>query len=246
MRIAVFSDIHGNISGLKAVLAAIDAGGGADILIAAGDLVGGGPGTDDVIELLLERQARMLRGNAEEVWLDMDAAWNRMQTLWQQMEPDRDFDHERRQWMAELRPTTDWMHQNLSQPYWDILVGLPPSLSIEAAPGHNLLVCHAVPDSTWPPITGPQTPSAILREAFGSVDADIIAFGHVHQHHVRQLDGRLLVNVASVQQRGDIPGLSAFTWLEYQTENWVVQQMLVPYDTAEEARLVSERQVPPL
>ncbi|HZB94438.1 MAG TPA: metallophosphoesterase, partial [Herpetosiphonaceae bacterium] len=72
MKIAVFSDIHGNISGLNAVLAAIDTLGGADLLFAAGDLLGGGPGTEDVLDLLLTRQVRMVRGNADEIIIDID------------------------------------------------------------------------------------------------------------------------------------------------------------------------------
>jgi predicted phosphodiesterase len=246
MRIAIFSDVHGNISGLRAILHAIDDSGGADMLVAAGDLVGGGPGTEDLLDLLQERQVRLLRGNAEETWLDMDAAWNQMQRIWQMMEPERDFDHERTKWMQELRPTAAWMRQHLSQPYWDLLAQLPQSITVEIAQGRRLMVCHATPESTWPPITAPSTPVAELREAYGQVDAEVIAFGHVHRHYVRQLDAKLLVNVASVMGRADIPGHSAFTWLVFEQEHWLVQQMLVPYDVEEEAGLISERRVPPL
>ena len=246
MKIAIFSDIHGNISGLKAVLHAIDNAGGADMLIAAGDLVGGGPGTDDLLDLLQERQVKMLRGNAEEIWLDMNEAWNQMYELWKEMEPERDFDLERKKWMDELRPTAEWMQNNLSQSNFDLLAQLPLSISIDVAPNHRLFVCHAAPESPWPPITVPNTPSQLLRETYGQVDADVIAFGHIHQHYVRQLDDKLLINVASVQERKDIPRHSAFTWLTYEADNWTVEQILVPYDTKEEARLMEEKQVPPL
>ena len=246
MKIALFSDIHGNISGLKAVLHAIDNAGGADMMIAAGDLIGGGPGTDDLLDLLQERQVKMLRGNAEEVWLDINEAWNQMYDLWKEMEPERDFDLEREKWMDELRPTAEWMQSHLSKSNFDLLAQLPMSMTVEAAPNHRLLVCHATPDSPWPPITGPSTPSQILHETYGRVDADVIAFGHVHQHHTRTLGGKLLINIASVQERKDVPGNSAFTWLKYEVDNWVVEQILVPYDTVEEARLTTERQVPRL
>ena len=245
MKIALFSDIHGNISGLKAVLQAIDKGG-ADMLIAAGDMLGGGPGTDDLMELLQERQVKMVRGNAEEIWLDMDAAWGEMYKLWQRMDSERDFDLERKKWMDEMRPTVDCMHERLSQPYWDLLASLPLSLTLEIAPGHRLMVCHAAPDNPWPLCTGMKTPLKVLQETYGEVDADVIAFGHIHRHHLRQLGSKLLLNISSVKGREDVPGHSAFTWLNFIEGHWLVEQLLVPYDTVEEQRLIAERQVPPL
>ena len=246
MKIIIFSDIHGNISGLKAVLQAIDNEGGADTLIAAGDLIGGGAGTDDLLDLLQERQVRMLRGNAEEIWLDMNEAWNQMYELWKEMEPEHDFDLERKKWMDELQPTAEWMQIHLSRSNFDLLAQLPLSITVDVAPNHRLFVCHATPDSPWPPITGPNAPSQLLHETYSHVDADVIAFGHIHQHYVCQLDDKLLINVASVQERKDVSGHSAFTRLRYEHSSWLIEQLLVPYDTEEEARLMEERQVPPL
>ena len=65
MRIALFSDLHGNMTGLQAVLAAIDADGGADVLVAAGDLVGGESGGDDLLELLVEQGVQLVRGDSD-------------------------------------------------------------------------------------------------------------------------------------------------------------------------------------
>jgi predicted phosphodiesterase len=61
MRIALFSDIHGNTPGLQAILTHMDTQGGADFLFSLGDMLVGGPGTDDIIELLLERNVQMIR-----------------------------------------------------------------------------------------------------------------------------------------------------------------------------------------
>jgi hypothetical protein len=65
LRIALFSDIHGNITGLKAVLQALEADGGADITCAAADMVSGGPATDEVIDLLVSQGVRMVRGDSD-------------------------------------------------------------------------------------------------------------------------------------------------------------------------------------
>ena len=54
MRVAVFSDIHGNLVGLDACLADLHAQGGADAIIAAGDLCIDGPKPKKVLQRLEE------------------------------------------------------------------------------------------------------------------------------------------------------------------------------------------------
>jgi predicted phosphodiesterase len=54
VRIALLSDVHGNVTGLRAVLARLDDLGGADALVAAGDHLVGGPGAGAVLDLLAE------------------------------------------------------------------------------------------------------------------------------------------------------------------------------------------------
>ncbi len=74
MRIAVLSDIHGNVRGLDACLADLDAQGGADLLIAAGDLCMDGPRPVEVLERLSERSAVCVRGNTDREIVEYDAS----------------------------------------------------------------------------------------------------------------------------------------------------------------------------
>jgi len=60
MRIAVLSDIHGNVPALDAVLSAI---GPVDALWQLGDIVGYGPQPDETVSALVARDARGVRGN---------------------------------------------------------------------------------------------------------------------------------------------------------------------------------------
>jgi predicted phosphodiesterase len=60
MRIAVLSDIHGNIPALEAVLSAV---GSIDAVWQLGDVVGYGPEPDETIAVLAERSAIGVRGN---------------------------------------------------------------------------------------------------------------------------------------------------------------------------------------
>lgn len=119
---------------------------------------------------------------------------------------------------------------------------LPIQETVEIAPNNKLFLCHAAPNDTWPWTCQPDTPTPKLREVYGTLDAKIIAYGHYHQHHVLALDGKLLLNVASVGLRED--GLSGLTILEF-NGHLSIQQLQVPYDTAEEKRLKEERAAPP-
>ncbi len=64
MQIAVISDIHGNLPALQAVLADIDREG-ADIIINAGDTLGGPLASAATADLLMARQIPMIAGNHE-------------------------------------------------------------------------------------------------------------------------------------------------------------------------------------
>ena len=63
-RVAVISDIHANLVALRAVLADLDAHDAGEIVV-TGDAIGFGPNPAEVVDLLRERGARMIRGNHE-------------------------------------------------------------------------------------------------------------------------------------------------------------------------------------
>lgn len=222
MRIALFSDIHGNITGLKAVLSSIDNLGGADILFAAGDSIGGGPGTEDLLDILTRHNVRMVRGNSEEAALNLDASI--------QYIPEKFHNY--------VSATVDWLHENISQPYWKLLESLPLFEEVEFDSNSKLIVCHATPNSPWDSVCAAHAP----KKDYERINAEVIAYGHYHEHHVLWLDTRLLVNVASVGMRKD--GMSSFTLLEHLDDRWIVQQYSVPYDVREERRLKRQRKVP--
>ncbi len=235
MKVALFSDIHGNLSGLKAVLAALDRLGGADLTFAAGDLVGGGPGTDEVIDLLIARGVRMVRGDSD----TDDKLLDRLRAATSPQEPSR---YPARYHASYYEAMLAWMRANLSEGGRAFLAALPLSETVEAAPGRGLFVCHASPRDVGDRVCAAQTTAAVLRAAYGSVLADVIAFGHAHTPYVRLFDGKLMVNVASVAFRPD--ATSVLTLVTYDDEQWVVEQHAVAYDAAEEARLMAERGVP--
>jgi putative phosphoesterase len=80
VRVAAISDIHGNLPALEAVLADIDREG-VDEVVVAGDTAHG-PWPAEVVDLLVERGARCVRGNADRETIERSdrfgplAAWS--------------------------------------------------------------------------------------------------------------------------------------------------------------------------
>jgi predicted phosphodiesterase len=69
MRIAILSDIHGNLEALESVLIAID-GEGADRIMVLGDIVGYGPDPLACIYRVREAEATCVLGNHDQVLLE--------------------------------------------------------------------------------------------------------------------------------------------------------------------------------
>lgn len=226
MRLALFSDIHGSLVGLRAVLEGIDRLGGADRLCALGDLLLGGPDAETILTTLRDRDALLLRGNAEESVLDPRGSLARVPP----------------QWRAYNQAIVAWTRGHLSGDALALLAGLPLLVEVECAPGRRIALCHAAPADPWARVCSPHAPLPDLRAAYDGLDAAVVAYGHWHGNHVLPLDGKLLVNVASVGLRRD--SHSDFTMVEWADDRWIVRQHRVPHDAAGEADLMRARGVP--
>lgn len=225
--LAIISDIHGNVIGLKAVLDSLDRFAGADHqLVVAGDVLTGSSGTNDLMDLLFSRKAEFVRGNMEALMGDLDRNLP--------MVPER--------YRLYASTWMQWLSTRLCSDFWNVLSTAPLTRSYEIGAGERILVCHAVPASPWERACGSTVAAEVLRSHYGNVEADVVAYGHFHRHHVIHLDGRLLVNVASVGLRKD--ETCALTIVEPAGAGVAIRQYTIPYSGAEEQRLNTKACVP--
>lgn len=232
LRIAIFSDVHANLNGLDAVLEDIRLRGGADILVAAGDLVTDGPRPAETFERLVEAGCLIIRGNHDEYLLGRGKEMihtDKRDNLWKQ---------------------TLWARQQLSKEQLALMEQQPFHRTFSPGPdieGHDLLVVHANLKSVYG-FTGIDQPAERLDEFYGGAPASVkvIAFGHWHGASVREWRGRRLVNVASVAYPVDRAKLAAYTFFTWndQTEHWQIEQHRVSFNWREEARLLRESDMP--
>lgn len=190
MRLAVVSDIHGNLPALRAVLADIAGLDPAPVCVwCAGDLVGYGPWPDECVQLVAQTCAATVGGNYDEKTLK----FARKADKWRRTKHPlkfRAFEHAYSQLSAASR---------------DYLAALPAQVR-ETVNGHLLLMTHIAPDAEGENNghgLHPLTPAARFEAIAQAVSADVVITGHTHWPLVKQVGPTLFVNAGSVGRPGD-------------------------------------------
>src|SRR5918912_2362122 len=192
MRIVIFSDIHGNVVALEAVLADIRRQAAPDALFVAGDLVLFGPRPAEALALLRSLDgARFVKGNTDQYLLDY----------------------------FEDEQEVTFARRYLSEDDIAFVRDLPFEQTLEVAPGHELLVVHANPRDLEGQIK-PGSADGLIRPWFQGVTAEVVAFGHYHVPFVRKLDRWTLVDVASAGMPRDGDQRGAYATLTWQAGAW--------------------------
>jgi predicted phosphodiesterase len=183
--IACFSDVHGNLPALKAVLAACRERGVTDIFV-AGDLLLGGAEPLEVWQELQRAHARCVRGPSDLALGTVDAATLRSTSV---EEAERAQGFGRTQ-----RAVGDLVRRRL--------VELPDRIRVPMIDGRELLVVHGSPADPFEGIDHDLDDEAVLA-MIGGDPADIVVCGATHVPYQRTVQDVHVVNVGSV---GQAPG----------------------------------------
>jgi len=200
LRIAVISDIHGNLTALEAILPAIKQ---VDRVVCLGDVAAVGPQPRETIAFLRRMKWPCVMGNSDESLANSVLEDNK--------ELGAPQEEERR-----LTALDRWTSAQLDRSDRDFLSRLKPTITIED--GRNSLLCyHGSPRSNTEGI--PSTmPDNQVAEILGKRSAAVFAGGHTHAQMVRQLGSSLIMNPGSVGLpfEKNSTGKSANpTWAEY-------------------------------
>jgi putative phosphoesterase len=182
MRVAVLSDIHGNLTAFEAVLA--DVGQcSPDLVLHGGDLAVGGSSPVEIVDHIRCLGWPGVMGNADEMLVQPDSLEEFARqssappSLWDVIRQIASVTRsslgaERLAWLSEL-----------------------PRVKTEA----DFALVHATPESCWqtPPT---EATDAELKKLYGSLGRPIVIFGHTHRPFIRGIAGqpRLLINTGSV------------------------------------------------
>ena len=221
-RIVLFSDVHGNITGLEEVMKEVKKLENVEYIVGLGDYFGWGAGHNDIIDLCLENNVVLIRGGHEEILNLIDRG--------------EDSGH----YMPEIYFTHDWLKTNLIAEYYQLVTNLPREIRIKLNDTYSLIGFHAALNDMESYTCGSDRDLEVLEETYGSIEENIIVYGHYHEPHVIPMNGKLLINCASVGQRKK-DSLSNYTIIEYDEKKVAVIQRQVPYDKGEEDKLIQER-----
>ena len=231
MRVALFSDVHGNLSALEAVLAALPGHGRIDATVCAGDLVFLGASPAAVVDTLVAAGVQLLRGNADDL-------------VTGQLPLPEAVPADRPDLPALLAAHIEWNRGQLGEERLALLRQLPLTRHFAPAPAERLVVCHATPQDNNSVYPGLKHPAAELRQAYAPAEARAVAFGHWHRPGVALLGDLALVNVACVSLPEDGQALAGYTIAEWHDDFWSFRQFRVPYDLAPEVERMRQRGMP--
>ncbi|HLY15145.1 MAG TPA: metallophosphoesterase family protein [Candidatus Limnocylindrales bacterium] len=182
-RVAVISDLHGNLVALEAVRAAIKKER-ADALMICGDLVLNGPDPAGVVDAVRELEADgalVVAGNTDIAVADFDYA-AAFPSLMDGV-PE------------SIRSAAEWAHDQLGDGRIDWLRRLPAERRLRV--GELLILAtHASPGSQTEGFDGALDPNVMIERA-SRTDARVICCGHTHLPEVRDLGWKLIVNAGS-------------------------------------------------
>jgi putative phosphoesterase len=169
VRVAVLSDIHGNLPALRAVLSDLEQEDVRSVVV-AGDTISG-PWPVEVFDVVAALDAGIVRGNADREVLQRSTRYG---------------------------PLAVWCAGRLGDARLGVAASWPLTLELDVDGLGRVLVCHSTPSSDDPIYTR-VTPDADVLELLGDVDADVVVSGHTHMQYDRTFAGGLrLVNPGSV------------------------------------------------
>jgi putative phosphoesterase len=215
VRVALVSDIHGNLTALEAVIADIDRRG-TDLVIQGGDLALMGPRPAEVIDRIRELGWPGVVGNTDEA-------------LWR---PD---EHARLLEQAPaIAPLVDLIF-NAYAPDARERLGDERINWLQTLPARHrtddLAVVHAEPGNLWrAPM--PDASDEDLLHAYSSLGAPRVGYGHIHRPFTRTVDTLTVANAGSVGLPWDGDPRASYLLID----DGVPATIRVEYDVEAEAR----------
>lgn len=162
-RIALYSDVHGNLAALEAVLADIEAQGVKE-RYCLGDLVGYGPRPVEVVERIRDLGDPVTQGNYDRAISEHDANPGSL--------------YENPQEMLDGAESYAYTVSSLSPEHVDFLGRLATAIVLDAD-GVRILLCHGSPCRVTDVIDA-STPPALLSAHIQEAGVHVVCSGHVH------------------------------------------------------------------
>lgn len=226
MKIAIISDIHGNMQALNSVLSDIESQG-CEKIFCLGDLAMAGPQPVEAIiaiKMLVEHSGlELIQGNTDE----MIANYDKFAELAKSKFPVMG---------SALENDSKLIGQDLK----DFLNGLNPQKDISIE-GVKILLVHGSPRKNDENIF-PDLPIAKIEEMLEGVDSDVIFCGHTHIPCGYQTNNnQTVINVGSVGRPFTPEPKACYAIADFLNSAFVVEHRFVDYDKIKASKILAKR-----
>ncbi len=182
MRIAIISDIHGNLVALEAAISDIQREK-VDRVVCLGDVAAVGPQPRETVSLLQKMKWEYVMGNSDESLVN---------PLLEDSLPTTAPEEERKR----MNALDEWTTEQLNESDKKFLSSFKPTIIVRS--GTKSLFCyHGSPRSNTEGVTATMSDDQ-LTEVLGDHDATLFAGGHTHTQMVRRFRGSTVVNPGSI------------------------------------------------
>lgn len=178
MKVALVSDIHGNLTALRSVLAEVRK---ADRVVCLGDVAATGPQPRETISFLRKAKWPCVLGNTDET-----LSKSEREKFEKAPEGERE----------KLTALDEWTGSELDAADRQFLSRFSPTVEVKTR-RYDLLCYHGSPRSNTEQVL-PSLTDEELGEIFEGTRARVYAGGHTHSQMVRKLGDSVVVNPGSV------------------------------------------------
>ncbi|MFQ5400617.1 MAG: metallophosphoesterase family protein [Anaerolineae bacterium] len=219
MKLAILSDIHGNLPALRAT-AEHAAAWQPDYIIINGDIVNRGPCSPACWQFIQQRQAA-------DGWLVTQG--NHETYVTKHAQPaaganGREF---------EINQLSYWTYQQLNGQV-AALDALPKRISLPTPDGREIRICHASMRGNRDGIL-PHSSAEEVRRQIAPAPA-LFATAHIHFPFIRQVDDTLIVNSGSAGSLCYGDTRASYAQVTWRQGRWHAEIAYVPYDMTETER----------
>lgn len=207
IRVAIISDIHGNLAAFEAVLEDIKKEN-IDKVIALGDLGNELPNANEVISKLKDINAYSIKGNKEEYFLN--------------------YEENKYKWENFQFKNTKFMYDLLTNESKEYIRKLPFSLSLNFD-GVKIKAVHGSPLALYELVH--ENDEELLDKYTKDLEEDILFLAHTHNPiWIREKNGKMVVNTGTVGVSVFNIGQAEYVILDAKNGKYDLEKRLIKYD----------------
>lgn len=211
-RVALLSDIHGNLPALNAVLKHMDSIG-VDQIVVTGDFITDCPNPNEVISLLRSRDALFIRGNRENYLLEELDSGNKFWPAKRQFE------------------SLQWTLDHIKPEYLEWIRSLPGELVLKTPDCAEIRIVHGSTESDRELLLS--TKKERVEQVLTGITENYLVCGHTHLPWNWTINGKVIINPGAIGVSFNEEPLAEYVILSSNGTLWSVEHYGIPYSVDE-------------